>query len=363
MKAIPVRLRDPFQPRGGQADALGVLLPALVLTGLGLICVYSFGGTQVIRQALWAALAVACCVLVSRVPLARLRQLAVPGLLATGVLLLVALLFAPEVEGTRRWLVIGRVGFFQPSELAKIAVVLFLALRLAERREVDGHVLHVAWPVIVVCGLVVLAPDLGTAVFLGSVALFMLLLAGARLGRLLTAVFVAAPVVVLIAAKYPYMQRRLEFFQGKLNYQQEQALVALGSGGLLGKGLGAGRQKLHYLPAGHTDFVLPNLGEEMGFLGVALVGVLFALILVHGLRVSLLALRKRERFGFFVAAGATFLVVFQAVVNIAVATAAAPTKGISLPFLSQGGSNLLMAMLAVGLVVGVGRSLEKETCP
>ncbi len=363
LRAFRISWRDPFEPRDARADALGVLIPAFVLTGLGIVCVYSFsgttgGGSQVIRQALWAAIAVASSILVSRVPLERLRRVAEPGLIATGVLLLVALLFAPLVEGTRRWLVIGPIGFFQPSEMAKIAIVLFLAARLAGKKQTDGEVLKIAWPVIVICGLVVLAPDLGTAVFLGAVALFLLLLAGARLGRLMTALFVAAPIIVLIAARYPYMQRRLEFFRGSLNYQQHQALIALGNGGMWGQGLGAGHQKHHYLPAGHTDFVLPNLGEEMGFLGVALVCVLFALILIHGLRVALLAAKQKEYFGFYIAAGATFLVVFQAVVNIAVATAAAPTKGISLPFLSQGGSNLLMAMVAVGLVVGVSRSLE-----
>jgi len=351
---------DPFRPRGGAADALAVLVPALVLTGLGLICVYSFGGQHVIRQAVWAALGVAACIAVSRIPLDVLRRTG-PALLAgAGLLLLLALLVAPSVAGTRRWLVIPSVGFFQPSELAKLAVVLFLAARLAERRGQDARALRTVWPVVPVCFLVLLAPDLGTTVFLACVTLVLLLVAGARLGPLLTALFGAVPLLLLVAAHYPYMRRRLEFFEGELNYQQVQALIAFGSGGFMGNGLGAGRQKLDYLPAGHTDFVLPNIGEEMGFLGVALVGVLFALICIHGTRVALLAARRKEQFGFYLACGATFLVVFQAAVNMAVATAAAPTKGISLPFLSQGGSNLLMTLVAIGLVVNVGRTLEEK---
>jgi cell division protein FtsW len=338
-----------------------VLVPALVLTGLGLICVFSFGGAQVLRQAVWAACGVAACVFVSRIPLEKLRRAAVPALVAVCLCLLAALLFAPSVEGTHRWIVVGSIGYFQPSELAKLAVVLFLASRLERQRRLDDGLLKVAWPVLVTCALVVLAPDLGTAVFLAAVATAMLMIAGARLGKVMACALAAVPVILFVASRYPYMQRRLEFFTGKLNYQQDQALLALGSGGLIGNGLGAGRQKMDYLPAGHTDFVLPNLGEELGFLGVALVGALFALILIHGLRVALAALRRKERFGFHVAVGATFVVVFQAAMNIAVATAAAPTKGISLPFLSQGGSNLLMALVAIGLVVNVGRSLEKAT--
>jgi len=353
---------DPLRPRDLRADTLGVLVPALVLTGLGLICVYSFGGAHVVRQAIWAALGVAACIGVSRLPIETVRRGAGPLLAVVVVLLAAALLFAPAVAGTKRWLVIPSVAFFQPSELAKLAVVLFLADGLArgagrERR----HVWPLVWPVGLVCLLVLCGPDLGTAMFLAAITAAMLLVGGAKVGRVLAVATVALPLLLAVAAHHPYMHRRLEFFRGELNYQQDQALLAFGSGGLMGNGLGAGRQKMDYLPAGHTDFVLPNVGEELGFLGVALIGVLFALILVHGARVALVALRRRDHFAFHVACGATFVVVFQAVVNMAVATAAAPTKGISLPFLSQGGSNLLMALVAVGLVVNVGRSLEAST--
>ncbi len=348
---------DLFRPRAPEADALGAFVAALVLTGLGLLCVYSFGGEQVVRQALWAVIAIASAIAVSRVPLDRLRRGAPAALAVAAALLVTALLLAPSIAGTKRWLVIPSVGAFQPSEIAKVAVVLFLASRLADVRPGDPLLPRV-WPVAPVCLLVLLAPDLGTTVFLAALATALLLVAGARVGRLLGAGVAAVVLLFLVASQVPYMRRRLDFFEGELNYQQVQALIALGSGGFLGNGLGAGRQKLDYLPAGHTDFVLPNLGEELGFLGVALVGLLFGLLCVHGVRVAIAASRRGEAFGFYVAAGATFLVVFQAVVNMAVATAAAPTKGISLPFLSQGGSNLLAALLAVGLVVNVGRSLE-----
>jgi cell division protein FtsW len=348
---------DIFRPRAPEADALGAFVVALVLTGLGLLCVYSFGGDQVVRQAVWAALAVAAATAVSRIPLGALRRAAAPALAVAAALLALALLVAPTIAGTKRWLVIPEIGVFQPSELAKVAVVLFLASRLADSRPKDPLLPRV-WPVVPVCVLVLLAPDLGTTVFLAAVATALLLVAGARVGRLLVAGVAAAVLLLIVASQVPYMRKRLDFFEGELNYQQVQALIAFGSGGLMGNGLGAGRQKLDYLPAGHTDFVLPNLGEELGFLGVALVGLLFGLLCVYGVRVAIAAARKREMFGFYVACGATFLVVFQAVVNMAVATAAAPTKGISLPFLSQGGSNLLAALLATGLVVNVGRSLE-----
>jgi cell division protein FtsW len=348
---------DLLRPRAPEADALGAFVAALVLTGIGILCVYSFGGEHVVRQAAWAALAVAAAVAVSRVPLERLRAAAVPALAVSAALLVVALLFAPSVAGTKRWLVIPSIGVFQPSEIAKVAVVLFLASRLADAKEGEPLLPRV-WPVAPVCALVLLAPDLGTTVFLAAVATALLIIAGARVGRLLGVGVVALVLLFLVASQVPYMRKRLDFFEGELNYQQVQALIAFGSGGLMGNGLGAGRQKLDFLPAGHTDFVLPNLGEEMGFLGVALVGLLFGLLCIYGVRVALAAARRREMFGFYVAAGATFLVVFQAVVNMAVALAAAPTKGISLPFLSQGGSNLLAALLAVGLIGNVGRTLE-----
>jgi cell division protein FtsW len=348
---------DIFRPRAPEADALGAFVAALVLTGLGLLCVYSFGGDQVVRQALWAALAVAVAIAVSRIPLETLRRAAVPALAVAAALLALALLAAPTIAGTKRWLVIPSVGVFQPSEIAKIAVVLFLASRLADAKAGEPLLPRV-WHVVPVCVLVLMAPDLGTTVFLAAVITALLLVAGARVGRLLVVLVAAAVLLLIVASQVPYMRKRLDFFEGELNYQQVQALIAFGSGGLMGNGLGAGRQKLDYLPAGHTDFVLPNLGEELGFLGVALVGLLFGLLCVYGVRVAIAAARRREMFGFYVASGATFLVVFQAVVNMAVATAAAPTKGISLPFLSQGGSNLLAALAATGLVVNVGRSLE-----
>lgn len=351
---------DPFLPRDPRTDAMGVFVSALVLTGLGLICVYSFGGEHVLRQAAWAVVGIASAVAASRVPLPALRRASGPLLVGCGLLLLAALLFATPIAGTRRWIVIPSVGFLQPSELAKIGVIVFLAHRVAAARVEEQGVVRLAWPVALVCLLVLLAPDLGTAVFIAAVAGMMLLIAGARVGRVLGLAACALPVLILVASHYPYMRERLEFFRGKLNYQQVQALLALGSGGFLGQGLGAGRQKISYLPEGHTDFVFPNVGEELGFIGVALIGLLFALILVQGLRVALAA-GRRDRFAFHLACGATFMIVFQAVVNIAVATGAAPTKGISLPFLSHGGSNLLVSFIAVGLIVNVGRSLEAQT--
>ena len=153
------------------------------------------------------------------------------------------------------------------------------------------------------------------------------------------------------------MQKRHDFFRGELSYQQDQALVAMGSGGVWGHGLGAGRQTMGFLPEGHNDFFLSNVGEELGFAGVALIGLLFAMILVNGLRVALAAARK-SRFAFYVACGATILIVFQAMINMAVATGSAPPKGISLPFLSLGGSSLLTSFAAIGLIVNVGRNLD-----
>lgn len=355
---MKLRLR-PFAPRDPEGDALGVFVPALLLVGLGLICVFSFGASHLYRQATWALVGMLLCLAVSRIPLPLVRRAALPLLAGTAALLLCALLFAPEVKGTRRWLMVPLAGRFQPSELAKLAVVLWLAHRLSEEPKAAERPLRAAWPALLLCALVLPAPDLGTTVFLASVVGTLLLVAGVRMGRILAATTLALVLFAAIAWNVPYMRERLQHLRGEKSYQVAQAELALASGQLFGRGLGAGLQKHGYLPEGHTDFILPNVGEEMGFFGVALIAALFGLILVHGVRVAMAALPK-DRFGFFLASGATFVVVFQAVLNFAVSTGAAPTKGISLPFLSQGGSNLLVSLVAIGLIVNVRRSLEKQ---
>jgi len=348
---------DILRPRDPQSDAMGVMVPALLLTALGGLVVYSFGAQFALKQAIWAIAGVGACVGVSRIPRELLERLAVPTLASAAVVLLVAILFAPRIEGTHRWLVIPGIGTIQPSEFTKLAVVLFLASRFRHKDRAPRFV--DAWPVVVVCVLVVLAPDLGTTVFLAAVTGAMYLVAGARIGRIVTVVVCALPVLFLVIRSNAYMMKRLEWVNG-LGYQQEQALIAIGNGGLFGVGLGAGVQKLGYLPAGHTDFVFANVGEELGFLGIAIVGIFFAVLLVHGLRVALGAEERGDRFGFHLAVGATLVIVLQAILNIAVATGAAPPKGISLPFLSQGGSNLMVSLLAVGLIVGVARHARRE---
>jgi len=356
-----MRFPDPFRPRSPRADATGACVPAFVLVGLGIIGVYSFGARHVARQVVWAALGAGACFLVSRVPLDRVRRASYALLGVVGALLVYCLLFADPIAETKRWIRLPfDAGFFQPSELAKLAVVVFLARRIDESRRDGTSVWRAAWPILPLCVLVLLAPDFGTTVYLAALAATLLLVAGAPVGRLVACGLAAVPLLLLAATRFPYVAERLRFFQGERSYQVQQAQLALGSGGLLGNGLGAGRQKNGFLPAGHTDFVLPNLGEELGFLGVVLVAALFALILVHGVRVALAAWGKRDAFAFLLAFGATFLVVFQAVLNVAVSTGAAPTKGISLPFLSQGGSNMLVSLLAIGLVVNVGRSMEAK---
>jgi len=345
---------DPFRPRDALADAMGVLVPALLLTAIGLICVYSYGAAFAFKQAIWAIVGVIGCIAISRVPRAQLERFATPGIATIGVVLVLTLLFAPRVEHTHRWIVIPGVGTLQPSEFAKLFVVLFLAARFARHDRVLERPWAHVWPVIVICALIMLAPDLGTSVFLGAVAMALFLLAGARVGRVAAAGVCALPVVLLVIQSNDYMKQRLGWVN-ELGYQQTQSLIAFGNGGLFGVGLGAGKQKLDFLPAGHTDFVLANFAEELGFVGTSVVIVLFALVLIYGLRVALGAESRGDRFGFFLAAGATLVVVFQAALNIAVETAAVPPKGISLPFLSQGGSNLMVSLLATGLIVGVAR--------
>ena len=348
---------------------LGVVL---VLTMFGVVMVYSasavYAGARLgdanwffRRQAIGALIGVAALVVVLKLGPRRLEALALPLLFISLALLL--LLHLPGIGhsagGARRWIRIGAVTF-QPSELAKIALVLWLARSLARKQErmrlfSVGFLPHVF--MLAVFGvLFMLEPDFGTAVVLAAVTFALLFVAGAPLSYLLAVVAAAAPVAALLVWKSPYrIQRVLTFLDPWKDprghgYQTVESLLGFGAGGAFGVGLGESHQKLFFLPAAHTDFILSIVGEELGFAGVASVLLLFALLVWRGIKAAHAA---PDAFGCWLALGLTLLLAVEALVNAGMALALLPTKGMALPFVSYGMSSVIASCIAAGMILSV----------
>jgi cell division protein FtsW len=285
-------------------------------------------------------------------------------LLALVVLLLIGVLaFGTVRNGAKRWFAIYGSFTFQPSELAKIIVPIFVAAFVSARSREElrsfrrGFLLSVS-VICVVAGLILLQPDFGTSVLIGAVGLLTLVVFGLNLGYTALMIIPGALFMAAVALAVPYMRERVVIWldpwrdpQGA-GYHIIQSLTAIGSGGLLGKGLGWSQQKLWYLPEAHTDFIFSIIGEEFGLLGTAGVILLFVLLLREGIRV---ARNAPDIFGSALAFGITMMISIQAAFNVAVTTKALPTKGIALPFISFGGSSMLFTLAAVGILVNVAR--------
>ena len=339
---------------------------ALALSALGLVMVYSAGawfGHEVFgdweyflhRQAGFLVVGVALMLALSRIDYRVLRRFSPHLMLAALAMLLLVLVIGQEINGARRWIRFGSVGI-QPSEVAKVTLTIFLAATLARQGERVRMFKRGFMPVMGIATftmLMVLAEkDLGTTILLGSLTLIMLFAAGTRLSYVVAAVMLAAPLVWQQIVGVDYRRGRLEEFMSGDGYQVHQALIAIGSGGPWGRGLGHGRQKLGFLPENHTDFILATIGEELGLLGILLVLSLVALLVWRGL---VIARQASDRFGTYLATGLSALFGLQALVNMAVVLELIPAKGITLPFLSYGGSSLLASLGAVGLLLSISR--------
>ena len=351
-----------------------MLMISLILVGFGIVMVYSSSSVLASarfddssffleRQIIRAFVGLAIMLVLSRVPLALWSRLAVPMFLLGLVTLILVLIFGRGP--TQRWLPLpGMLSSFsfQPSEFVKLALVLYLADVLVRKEDLIKDFKRGLMPRLlvigIVLGLIAIQPDLGTAVAIGLIAAVMLWVGGARLLHLVCTGVLALPIIALSLYTSPYQwQRVVNFFNDadilKGNYQIDQSLLALGSGGILGVGLGDSMQKQLFLPEPHTDFVFALVGEELGLLGTLSITGLFVAFAIHGFRI---AREASTYYGFLVATGVTVMISVYALLNIGVVTGVLPTTGLPLPFISYGGSSLLWNLAGVGILVGVGRS-------
>ena len=363
----------------GQIDSHILVLVTLGLTAFGLVMVYSAtsapaalgGGDPVFylkRESIYAALGVVLLLIASRIDYRTLRHLAPILMLASFGLCLAVLVLGEQVNGARRWLGVGPLAF-QPSELAKLSLAIWASAYLARHRapqSLKELLRPIGLTTGLLAGLILLEPDLGTVIAIGIVLGAILVVSGVPL-RVLAAGGSIAVALGLAAIWFePYRRARLFSFvhpwhdaQGA-GFQTLQAIIGFGSGGFFGTGIGQGVAKVNYLPEAHTDMIFATIGEELGLVGAALVIAAYCAFAYAGLRV---ALRCRDPFGKRLAAGLTTLVCGQALVNLAAVLGLAPLTGITLPFVSYGGSSLVVSLASVGVllnIAGHGRAASAQ---
>ncbi len=354
-----------------------LLCAVLSLVSLGLVMVYSASAVMaqdkrgdslyfLNRQLLAAGMGVVAMAVGMKVGWRRLARLAYPLLLVTLVLLVLVLIpgIGTTAGGARRWIRFPGFGL-QPAEVAKFAWVVYLSYSLAKKREKVASFSVGFLPHLMLCGLLVglcmLQPDFGSSVLLVFLLFALLFAAGTKLSYLVGSVLLALPLAYAAIATSPYRMKRVLAFldpwahRHDIGYQVAESLMSIGSGGLTGLGLGDGRQKLFFLPEAHTDFIFAIIGEELGLVGVVLLVSLYGIVIWRGIRASLAA---PEAFGTYLGLGLTSIIAFQATVNMCVAMGLLPTKGLTLPFVSYGGTSLVVLMGAAGVLLSLSASAE-----
>jgi cell division protein FtsW len=314
------------------------------------------------RQLLWAVMGTGLMLVARKVDYHQLKRPEVIWtLLGLSAILLVSVFFFPKRNGTYRWIALGHFTV-QPSELAKLAIILFTAALLERRMHRINDVGYAVAPVALVAmlgaGLVVSEPDFGTSAVIVAVVAVMVFVAGLSYRYIVGGLLVLLPTGLLFVLASGYRRQRLMTYLHPesdpfgAGFQAMHAKFAVASGGAFGKGLMAGIEKLYYIPEPHTDFIYAVIGEELGLIGTTLVLICFAVIAWRGLRAALLA---PDRFGSLLALGITTMIALQAFVNISVVTALFPTKGIPLPFVSNGGSSLFINLVAMGILLNISQ--------
>ncbi len=349
-----------------------ILIPVILLLTLGLISVYSASSNlaehrlgdsyfYIKKQVIFCVMGVGLMMLTRYIPCTWYARMVYPLLLIS--LLLLALLFVPglgkRVGGASRWL--GIAGFaFQPSELAKFSLAVYMAYSMSKKGKDMETFTKGLLPHLMVAGLfmvlILRQPDLGTVVIIGGWVLIVLFVGGVRLYQILAIFLLSAPAVVWLIYQESYRIKRLLAFWNPwedprgIGFQIIHSFLAFGSGGLFGVGLGNSKQKLFYLPEPHTDFALSIIGEELGLVGVSAVIFLFGLLIAGGIRV---ALKARDLYSAYLALGLTTFMGLQVLINMGVVMGLLPTKGLTLPLISYGGSSLMVTLAGIGVLLNI----------
>jgi cell division protein FtsW len=357
----------------------GILFPVLLLCSIGIIMVYSASSSigmethdsafyYMKKQFFFFCISLCVMFVAASFPYKLYRSFSY-FILFTAVFLLIAVLFPAlsiKAGGANRWIHIAGITF-QPSEFTKLALILFLGYSLSKKQEQIRLFSVGFFPHLVVFSLlaflIIIQPDFGTIVVLGMITWSMMFIAGVKLIHLLSPLPLVIPVLYFFVYKVDYRLERILVFLNpwadpyNAGYQITHSLKAFGSGGIFGKGIGLGMQKMHYLPEPHTDFIFSIIGEELGLIGVIIILCLYLILLLKGVNI---AKKAGTVFGAITAAGLTIYIAVQVIINTGVALGALPTKGLTLPFISYGGTSLIINMAAVGILMNIGASKDDE---
>jgi len=351
-----------------------IFMSVFLLIGLGLIMVYSSSAAIAYqkfndpyyffkRQLSWIILGALLMSFFMRLDYSALQNITYPVLIITLVLLVLVLFpqFGKKVGGAQRWLQLG--GFtFQPSELAKFTLILYVVHSLIKKQEKIKDFFYGYLPNLVVLGifsiLFLLQPDMGTTVIMLTVIFILFFIAGIKFSHLFYSILMLLPALCAAVLNSEYQRNRIVSFLNPekdplgSGYQIIQSFLAFGRGNIFGMGLGDGRQKLFFLPEPHTDFIFSIIGEELGFVGTVIVVLLFLVIIWRGVQI---ALKSTDLYGAYLSLGLTSLIGVQAMVNLAVSVGLLPTKGLTLPFVSMGGSSLIVSMVSAGVLLNISK--------
>jgi len=352
-----------------------ILIATVTLICIGIVMIYSSSAIIAMeryndpyfflkRQAIWVAMGCIAMALILRLDYSTIRMFTYPAIVITVVLLVLLMIpqFSREIGGARRWLHIGPINF-QPSELAKFTLILYIAHSLVKNDDklrdfTFGYLPNLAILVLFFL-LIFFQPDLGTALVLAMVVFTLFFVAGVRFSYIFYSFLMIIPFLCVTVLGVAYRKIRILAFLNPWDdplgtgFQIIQSFLAFGRGNILGLGLGQGKQKLFYLPEPHTDFIFSVIGEELGLIGTVGVIALFAILVWRGIRISL---RSPDLFGTYLSLGITLMIGIQAIVNMGVAVGLLPTKGLPLPFISLGGSSLLISMISIGMLLNISEN-------